>query len=160
MRKITRFYAFFHCFIILECPFSVLENGNLMSVSTNRGDIHIRSTYHKVLVNDRVVDSKLVRLFFAILFIIAKKVGKASAERKMAGGIFIKECVIEEKSRLSYGRGVGNERALAKVCSTLVHSDKLAKERLILFSSHFNGLTALKFNPEVINKLTAVGERL
>ena len=111
-------------------------------------------------MNYRVVYTLLVRFLLGILLVVAKKVGKSSAKRKVAGSVFVKESVVEQKSRLSYGRGVGNKRALAEIRRALVHINKLCEQSLVLLCAPFDSLSVLEANPELVYKLTAVGERL
>ena len=63
-----------------ERPLSALEDLYLFTVVGGCDDRHIRRTDHKVLVDYRVVDAHLVRLFLGHILIAAKKVCEASAE--------------------------------------------------------------------------------
>ena len=110
-------------------------------------------------MNYRVVNSKLADLLVGIFVVVANEVCKSASEREMAGRVFVKEGVVEKKSRLADRRGLGHERALAKICRALVHRDYLAEQVCVFLSTDLNGASALEFNPEVIDKLSCIGKR-
>ena len=76
----------------------------------------------------------------------------------MACRILIKQGVVEEKSRLSDGRGVGYKCTLTKVARIVIHLDKLAKRLLVLLRTNLNGLTALELDPEILYQRTVAAK--
>lgn len=86
----------------------------------------ILRAYHEVLMHHGVVDAHGAQFFEAVVFIVPDVAGIAAAESQVAGGVLVKERVVEEYAALSYRARVWHERALAEHGRALVHGDERA----------------------------------
>ena len=146
-------------FMRLNCPVSVLEHGDALSVFGYARYRHILTAYHKVNVNHRTVYAEFFTLLDGIVFVIFKTVVEASAERKMTACVFVEQSIIEKYTRVVYRRIVGYKRALAELRGALVHRYHFFKQVLILFGVNLHGFAVFKPYPEIFNKLSLIGKR-
>ena len=87
-------------------------------------------------------------------------IGKAVTQRQMAGGVLVKQRVVEQHPGLIDRAFKGHQRALTEVRRTLVHADHLPQQGLVLLRVNLHRLAVLKADPEVFDQLAVVGKRL
>ena len=91
---------------------------------------------------------------------IANGVGEAHAEREMAAGVLIEQCIVEQDAGL-VDRGVErHERTFAEIGAALVHGDELGQQRFVFLRAPFGGLALAEANPEPVNELALIAQRL
>ena len=94
------------------------------------------------------------------MLIIVDGVGKAHAQGQVAGGVLVKEGVVEQQAGLADGAVVGHQGALAQVGAALVHGDELGEQVVVLVGVPLHRLALMEANPEAVDKLALVGQGL
>lgn len=79
-------------------------------------------------------------LFWKSLMVSAKP----HAERQMAAGVLVEQCVVEQQARLVDGRIERHERAFAQIPAALVHFDELRQKLVVFLGVPFDGLASWK----------------
>ena len=82
-RKIVVRQRFFRS----ECPVAVPENGYNFAVLADAVDVHAVAADHEVLVDHGIIDAQRPALVQRLILEILDGVGKAHAQRQMAGGV-------------------------------------------------------------------------
>ena len=145
---------------VSECPGAVSENGVGFAVGAVAVDGQVGRADHEVLVHHGVVDAQRAALVERFVLEILDRVGKAHAERQMAGGVLVKQGVQEEQAALLNRGVIRHERALAEVGRALVHVDELLQQRLVLLGVHLDGLAVFKADGEILDELPLIRQRL
>ena len=86
-------------------------------------------------------------------------VGIAVAQCQMAGGILIKEGVVEQQLSVADGAVVGHESALAEVAAALIHSNELGQQIAVDLRIPFHGLALMEADPELVDELSLIAQR-
>ena len=77
----------------------------------------------------------------------------------MAGRVLVEEGVVEHYAAVPYRALIGHERALAEHARALVHGDERPERLLVPAGPAVHGAPALEADPEVLDELSAVGQR-
>ena len=91
----------------LKRPVTVAEDGDSLAVAAHGVDVHVGRADHEVLVHHGLVETHSVALVQRQLLEALNGVGIAVAQCEVAGGIFIKEGVIEQQLCVTDGAVVG-----------------------------------------------------
>ncbi len=145
--------------IFSKRPVAVLEDLDALARGGDGDDGEVVVAYHEVHVNHGVIDAHGVEFIEGIVVVVSDAVGKAGAEGEVAGGVLVKEGLVEGNAALTDGGGVGHKGALAEHTSAFVHGDHLAEKFLALFGVNFHRAAALKADREILDEFPAVGER-
>ena len=100
-------------------------------------------------MDHRRVYAHFTALLESVFFVIFNAVGKALAECKVAGGIFVKQGVVEHDAAVSYRAVIRYKCALAEHGRALVHGDHGLERLLVFLGVHLNYLAVFKADREV-----------
>ena len=79
-----------------EGPGAVAEEGNGPAVFTEGVDGKVGCADHEVLMDHGVVHAERAALVERLMLEIADGVGEAHAEREMAAGVLVEQCIVEQ----------------------------------------------------------------
>ena len=149
----------FYSLIPLVCPLAVYENGGSNTILV-AGDLHVLRANHEVDVDHALVDAKGVTLLVGHVKMSLDAVVEAAAECDMAAGVLVEQRFIEQDAALIDGAGARDECQLAEAACAVVHGQHAVEQFLALFSIPLDSLAVFKTDPEILDQLTLVGQRL
>ena len=143
-----------------ERPFALTEDRNGPAIAGDRVDVHVGGADHKVHVEHGIVDAQGAALLQGHGLVALDRIGKAHAQRQMAGGVLIEQGVVKQQAGFG-DRGVhGDERTFAQIGGAFVHRDHLLQQRLILLCLYLDGLAVFEADGKVLDQLALIGQRL
>ena len=86
-------------------------------------------------------------------------IGITVAQCQMAGGVLVKEGVVEQQLCVADGAVVGYQRALAQIGAALIHGDELGQQLTVHLGVPLHGLTLVEADPELVDELALIAQR-
>ena len=78
----------------------------------------------------------------------------------MAAGVLVEQRVVEQQAGLVDGRIKRHKRTFAEIAAALVHLNQLRQKFIIFLSVPFDGLALVEADPEAIDQLALITQRL
>ena len=134
-------------------PALVDQNRYVATVARRAGHVDPRSSDHEIRVDGARIDPPSGGL-------LVGEMDEPSAERDMARGVLVEQCVVEDGPEGPDTAAAVNQRDLAQAHRVVVTADQLAQERRTVIGVDLYGAAALKADAQAADRPAGDEQRL
>ena len=128
----------------VKCPFSLTHDRFAPAIFLDAVNVHLRGADHKVHVVQADIPAALRELFIAQFFTARECEAIGTSDGDVAGGILVKERVVEEMSALCDGGAGRYKRHFTETVRALICIHQFLQDGLTFFRAHLYATSIFK----------------